>query len=82
MNHGYSYQATLTASQAVNWRIEDIIGGPHRLDFAKPFMPEALASVEPLTDSLYGERGRGKARSDERAESQKRNFPHVLQFLP
>jgi hypothetical protein len=49
MIHGYSYQATLAASPATPWRVEDIIGGKHRLDFAKPFMPEALASVEPLT---------------------------------
>jgi len=49
MNHGYSYQSTLTASEAVHWRIEDIIGGERRLDFAKPFMPESLARVEPLT---------------------------------
>jgi hypothetical protein len=45
---GYSYQATLAASQKVNWRIEDVIGGDKRLDFSKPFMPEALARVEPL----------------------------------
>jgi hypothetical protein len=49
MNHGYSYQATLAATAATPWRVEDIIGGKHRLDFAKPFMPESLASVEPLT---------------------------------
>jgi hypothetical protein len=47
-NARYSYQATLTASQKVNWRIEDIIGGDKRLDFSKPFMPESLARVEPL----------------------------------
>lgn len=49
MNHGYSYQSTLTASQAIQWRIEDIIGGKNRLDFTKSFMPESLAGVEPLT---------------------------------
>jgi len=49
MNHGYSYQTTLAASQATPWRIEDIIGGEKRLDFSKPFMPESLARVEPLT---------------------------------
>jgi hypothetical protein len=49
MNHGYSYQSTLTASEGIRWRIEDIIGGELRLDFAKPFMPESLARVEPLT---------------------------------
>jgi hypothetical protein len=48
MNHGYSYQSTLTASEAIHWRIEDIIGGEKRLDFAKPFMPESFARVEPL----------------------------------
>ncbi|HEX8999737.1 MAG TPA: hypothetical protein VGB07_07540 [Blastocatellia bacterium] len=47
-NHGYTYQAALAASQKVNWRIEDIIGGDRRLDFLKPFMPESLARVEPL----------------------------------
>jgi len=48
MNHGYTYEATLTAAQKVNWRIEDIIGGDKRLDFDKPFLPESLARVEPL----------------------------------
>ena len=49
MNHGYSFQATLAASDAIHWRIEDIIGGNKRLDFSKPFMPETFARVEPLT---------------------------------
>jgi hypothetical protein len=48
MNHGYTYQAALAASEAVNWRVEDIIGGDRRLDFSRPFMPESLARVEPL----------------------------------
>ena len=48
MNHGYSYQSTLSASPATPWRIEDIIGGKNRLDFTKPFMPESLARIEPL----------------------------------
>ena len=48
MNNGYSYQATLAASDAIHWRIEDIIGGDKRLEFSKPFMPETLARVEPL----------------------------------
>ncbi|MCM3872436.1 MAG: hypothetical protein ND895_17265, partial [Pyrinomonadaceae bacterium] len=49
MNHGYTYQATLASSQVMRWRIEDIIGDDKRLDFSKPFMPETLARVEPLT---------------------------------
>ena len=49
MNHGYSYQSALASSQAILWRIEDIIGGEKRLDFSKSFMPETLARVEQLT---------------------------------
>jgi hypothetical protein len=44
----YSYRETLAASQKVNWRVEDIIGGDKNLDFTKPFMPESLARVEKL----------------------------------
>jgi len=47
--HGYTYQATLAASQRVNWRVEDLIGDDKPLDFSKPFLPESLARVEPLT---------------------------------
>lgn len=49
MSHQYRYEETLAASQKVNWRIEDIIGGDKRLDFSKPFMPESLARVNRLT---------------------------------
>lgn len=45
----YTYQSTLAASEAIHWRIEDIIGGEKKLDFTKPFMPESLAQVESLT---------------------------------
>ncbi|HZI85427.1 MAG TPA: hypothetical protein VFD48_01240 [Pyrinomonadaceae bacterium] len=48
MNHGYSYQSTLASSEIMRWRIEDIIGGEKRLDFAKAFMPESFARVESL----------------------------------
>ena len=48
-NQSYSYQAALAASQKVNWRVEDIIGGDKRLDFSKRFMPESLARVEALS---------------------------------
>src|SRR5215211_2736956 len=44
----YTYQSALAASEVIHWRIEDIIGGEKRLDFSKPFMPEALAQTEPL----------------------------------
>src|SRR3954464_125265 len=45
----YGYRENLAASQKVNWRIEDIIGGDKKLDFSKRFMPEALARVEKLS---------------------------------
>jgi hypothetical protein len=52
----YTYRETLAASQKINWRIEDIIGGDKQLDFTRPFMPESLAQVEPLTFLTPSER--------------------------
>lgn len=48
MQATYSYSETLATSEKINWRIEDIIGGDKRLDFARPFLPEALARTAPL----------------------------------
>jgi hypothetical protein len=48
LQHAYDYATLLATSQRANWRIEDIIGADKRLDFSKPFLPEALARVEPL----------------------------------
>jgi len=48
MQHQYSYQAILAASERIHWRVEELIGGDKRLDFRKPFMPESLARVETL----------------------------------
>jgi hypothetical protein len=44
----YTYEGALAAAQRINWKIDDIIGEGRRLDFAKPFMPEALAGVRKL----------------------------------
>ena len=49
MKHAYTYAAALAASERINWRVEDLIGGDKRLDFARPFLPESLARVAPLT---------------------------------
>jgi len=49
MEHNYTYQAALAASERIHWRVEDLIGGDKQLDFDKPFMPESLARVEPLS---------------------------------
>jgi len=47
--YGYTYEGALEASERIDWRVEDLIGGDKRLDFSKPFMPETFARVEPLT---------------------------------
>jgi hypothetical protein len=53
---GYDFRETLIASQKVNWRIEDIIGGDKTLDFSKPFMPDSLARVARLDFLSAGEK--------------------------
>jgi hypothetical protein len=49
MPHNYSYQSALAASERINWKVDDIIGGDKKLDFTKPFMPESLAQVKQLS---------------------------------
>ena len=46
--HGYTYADALEASEKINWRVEDLIGGDKKRDFAKPYLPESLARVTPL----------------------------------
>lgn len=55
MPHGFTYQDTLATSERINWRVEDLIGGEKKLDFAKPFMPEQLARVKALHFLTPGE---------------------------
>ena len=49
MYHDYSFKAVLAASQRATWQLDDVIGPGERLDFAHPFMPEALARVSALS---------------------------------
>lgn len=49
MNHNYTYSGALAASEKVRWTIRDVIGEGNTLDFSKPFLPESLARVEPLS---------------------------------
>jgi hypothetical protein len=49
MNQQYTFQGTLATAEGIRWRVEDLIGGDKRLDFTKPFLPESLARVEPLS---------------------------------
>jgi hypothetical protein len=48
MYQQYSYEELLSASERFAWRVEDLIGGEHRLDFSKPFLPDSLARTEAL----------------------------------
>ena len=49
MNHNYTYSGALAASEKVRWTLQDILGADSQLDFSKPFLPESLAQVEPLS---------------------------------
>jgi hypothetical protein len=49
MDHSYTYSGALAASEKVRWTIQDVIGEKNKLDFNKPFLPESLARVEPLS---------------------------------
>jgi hypothetical protein len=49
MQHNYSYESTLAASERIGWKVDDLIGGDKKLDFSKPFMPESLAQVKQLS---------------------------------
>ena len=49
MNQQYTYQSALATAEGIRWRVEDLVGGEKRLDFTKPFLPESLARVEPLS---------------------------------
>ena len=44
-----TYSGVLEASHLAEWSIDDLIGGDLRLDFTRPFLPEALAGTDGLT---------------------------------
>ncbi|MGD9882717.1 MAG: hypothetical protein AB7U95_21630, partial [Reyranella sp.] len=46
--HGFTHAKAPAASQKVNWRAGDIVGGRRRLDFRKPFLPQSLARTDAL----------------------------------
>jgi hypothetical protein len=49
MNQQYTFESALAAAEGIRWRVEDVIREDKRLDFTKPFLPESLARVEPLS---------------------------------
>ena len=48
MYRDYRFEDVLGASQRAAWRLEDVMGPDRSLDFARPFMPEALARTDGL----------------------------------
>jgi hypothetical protein len=56
MFHDFSYPAILAASSRAAWEIEDVIPTGARLDFTRPFMPEALARTAGLGSLSADER--------------------------
>lgn len=45
IQHTYSYSSALADSLKVNWKVDDLIGGPKKLDFQRPFLPDSLVRV-------------------------------------
>ena len=52
----YDYRDTIVASEKVNWKLDDIIGGDKRLDFSKRFMPESFSRTDELAFLNYDEK--------------------------
>lgn len=44
----FSYASCLSASEKVDWKVEDLIGPDRRMDFDRPFLPESLARTAEL----------------------------------
>ena len=49
MTYAFSFKDCLERSERINWRVDELIGPDKRLDFSKPFMPEAFARTGNLT---------------------------------
>lgn len=45
----YSYSSILHDSAKVTWRVQDLIGDNKRLDFTKPFLPDAIAHTQAIS---------------------------------
>ena len=48
LRHTYDFGSAYSTSLAVNWNIEDIIGGDKTLDFRKPFLPDVWVEAGAL----------------------------------
>lgn len=44
---GYDYESCIRNSEKVSWRLDDVLPPGTKLDFQRPFLPAALAGVDP-----------------------------------
>ncbi|NIJ19530.1 hypothetical protein FHS95_001199 [Sphingomonas naasensis] len=56
MYHDFTYSGVLAASARAAWQLDDVMPESAELDFARPFMPEALARVDETPGVAPGER--------------------------
>jgi hypothetical protein len=56
MTFQYSFKDCLQRAERITWRVEDLIGGDKKLDFARPFMPESFARTAELDFLNAGEK--------------------------
>jgi hypothetical protein len=56
MFHDFSYPAVLSVSSRAAWQIDDVMAPGARLDFTRPFMPEALARTGAVSGLSEDER--------------------------
>lgn len=56
MYHDFTYPGVLAASARAAWQLDDVMPESAELDFARPFMPEALARVDETPGVAPGER--------------------------
>lgn len=53
----YDYEACVTASEKASWTLDEVMPEGTKLDFARPFLPEALVGAQSL-DCLTADEGR------------------------
>jgi len=54
LNLSFDYESCIKSSEKIAWKLDDVLSVDQRLDFAKPFLPEALAptrGIKCLSDS-------------------------------
>jgi len=56
MFHDFTYRAVLSATARTAWQIDDVMPHDARLDFTRPFLPEALARIQSVPGLSAAER--------------------------